>query len=520
MMTGTKDDNAFSGQDGDNKMKIDPALIDKYRRNTVMELYKRSKATVASHLFLLGFILLVTDVFKQLPLHTVAFCISIAVLSVIRIYTSSTVNGKYEEAPEMWWRLFVFISYVYGVVWGGFTYFVADSYGINYITFIMFIIVCGIAAGATTSLAAVFSVARNFFLFILSPVILWGVLAGTKESYSVAVMFAFFSLMMVVMSKGNYVWYWTSMKNNDNLNAKTFQLQEMMKNISGNADTLNNSSEDLSTLSVQMTSGAADMAGKTENVASAAEEMNVSIYNVASTTDEATANFNSIASAIEEMTLTINEISKNTNAASGMTADAVMTAKQTSEKMNMLSDGALEIGKISEVITEISEQTNLLALNATIEAARAGEAGKGFAVVANEIKGLAAQTAEATLEIKNQIARIQNSTEETNSEIGKISDIINDVNEIVTTIAAAIEEQSATTGEIAGNVKQASSGLNNISESMGQSSSVADAIARDIADMSMVSGQMASGSESVSSKASELERLAHQLQEMVKNYKI
>lgn len=53
------------------------------------------------------------------------------------------------------------------------------------------------------------------------------------------------------------------------------------------------------------------------------------------------------------------------------------SVRNSSEIVKKLGNRSSEIGKIVEMITDITEQTNLLALNASIEAARAGEHGKG-----------------------------------------------------------------------------------------------------------------------------------------------
>jgi methyl-accepting chemotaxis protein len=298
------------------------------------------------------------------------------------------------------------------------------------------------------------------------------------------------------------------------------KLQGLIKEISGNAASLNESSAGLSAIASQMAAGAETMTGRTNTVAAAAEEMSANMTGVAAASEQAATNVNIVAAATEEMTATVKEIAQNSEKGRAITASAVSQAGSASGKINELGRAAKEISKVTEVITEISEQTNLLALNATIEAARAGEAGKGFAVVANEIKELARQTAQATGEIKTRIDGIQSSTAETVTQIEQITSVINEVNEIVATIATAVEEQAATSQEIAGNVTQASQGIQEVNQNVGQSSSVATTISGDIAGVNQSVQEISTAGGQVNVNAEDLARLAQNLQQLVGRFKI
>ena len=298
------------------------------------------------------------------------------------------------------------------------------------------------------------------------------------------------------------------------------KLQKMIQDIAKTAEVIDSSSSSLSGISDQMSEGTDQMSSMSNAVAAAAEEMSTNMNSVAAAMEQASTNIEMVATASEEMSATINEVAKNSGKASSMTGEAVSQVRNASDGVNELGMAAQKIGKVTETITAISKQTNLLALNATIEAARAGESGKGFAVVANEIKELARQTADATLEIKENIDGIQGSTGETITRIEQILKVINDVNDIVSTIAASVEEQSVTTKEISNNVAQASQGIGEVNENIAQTSIVGQEIARDIAKVSHATIEMSDNNKLVNQNAGNLSNLAQKLKNMVGRFTV
>ncbi len=295
-------------------------------------------------------------------------------------------------------------------------------------------------------------------------------------------------------------------------------LKEVMAGISSGVNQLSSSSSELTKTANEINNNAGATADTVTQVTGASESMSQAVNIVASAMEETSVNMQTISTAAEELSSTIEEISNNTENAQNIVTDAVSNAERATEKVNALDNAARKINKVTEVITEIAEQTNLLALNATIEAARAGEAGKGFSVVANEIKELAAQTADATKEIKDKIASIQSVTADTIGEINGTSHIISDISKMVNIIAEAVQRQTATTQEISHSLGEMAAGVSEATESISRTAGDADQVVTEMETVKAMSMQITSSGREVLQASQSLNELAGKLDNMTNKY--
>ncbi len=207
----------------------------------------------------------------------------------------------------------------------------------------------------------------------------------------------------------------------------------------------------------------AQVASGARQVSDSAQALSQGSTEQASSIEQLTASMEEIASQTKNNASNANQANELALAAKGGAVKGNNQMKEMLKAMDDINEASANISKIIKVIDEIAFQTNILALNAAVEAARAGQHGKGFAVVAEEVRNLAARSAnaakETTVLIEGTIKKVEGGTKIANETADALNRIVEDVAKaanIVGDIALASNEQATGIAQVNQGILQVS----------------------------------------------------------------
>ncbi len=234
------------------------------------------------------------------------------------------------------------------------------------------------------------------------------------------------------------------------------------------------------TASLSLAKSAADIADITSNLSHLAKEQASSISETSQTVEQIKFSGRDASQNAIRILKTANQtvsISGDGLESVGYSVDQVKLIREQVESLaGAVDDMHVQIGEVGEIIAsvnEIAEQSNVLAINASIEAASAGEHGHGFSVVAKEVKVLADQSKQATIQVRSTLEKIRKGIEAAvgNARTGREGadagvKSIEATGDVIETLAKAIRKTAQSAESIAENTKREFSGLEQISAAM------------------------------------------------------
>ncbi len=256
-------------------------------------------------------------------------------------------------------------------------------------------------------------------------------------------------------------------------------------------DNLNNMFEEINIATAQVTNGSSQIASGTHILAKGSNEQTQAVEALSSSISEVAHKTKDNAEMAEHSARLGDTIKNNAEKGSAQMSQMMIAVKE-------IAEASKSIEKVIKVIDDIAFQTNILALNAAVEAARAGTHGKGFAVVAEEVRNLAAKSAEAA---RNTGTLITNSIEK--SELG--AKIAEDTAISLSEIVSGINESSQIASEIAASSK-------------GQTEAIAK-INRGIDQVALVIQQNSATTQESAETSEELSTQANILKELIERFK-
>lgn len=312
-------------------------------------------------------------------------------------------------------------------------------------------------------------------------------------------------------------------------------LKDIIRIVMGKSQDLSASSQELSATIEELSAKFIEINDSTTGIAQGMQDTSASTEEMSASLEEVTSRMEMLASSASDGNNKAYEIKDKaikTKNISGESRDIAVRLYNEKERsiLKAIEDVRVveEIKTMAEIISSIAEQTNLLALNAAIEAARAGENGKGFAVVVEEVRKLAEQSSETVQIIESTILRVQEATKNLSynaKEILEFMDdtVMKDYDAFFTTLDNNVEDSnfiSNMSEDIAAMTQEITATMNELSQVVEGLAKNAEDSSDNTVYISEGMDEIALGTEQIAMTAVNQAKLAENLNDMVRKFKI
>lgn len=236
---------------------------------------------------------------------------------------------------------------------------------------------------------------------------------------------------------------------------------------------LNQTAEGLAGAASEILAATSEQAAAAAEEAAAVQETSVTVEElkqVAALSSQKSGTVASLALQSEEVTLSGREAVDRTVEGMGRIRDQVQSIASS---MSRLSEQTQAVGEIISTVQDLAEQSNMLAVNAAIEAARAGEHGYGFSVVANEVRSLAEQSRQATVQVRSILGEIQKAvntalvtTDAGTRSVENGMELVNRAGEVIRSLTETISHSSNAASQIRASADQHTAGVDQIAQAI------------------------------------------------------
>lgn len=291
-----------------------------------------------------------------------------------------------------------------------------------------------------------------------------------------------------------------------NCNKLINSLKLLINGINERAEQLAAASEQTSAVTTQTTTAIQNQKSQIAQAATATTEMHSTSQAVTKSAEDTLAQITNADKQAQH----VREISLQNKQTIEVLARDV---EEAASVINKLHEDSASIGGILDVIRGVADQTNLLALNAAIEAARAGEQGRGFAVVADEVRTLASRTQESTQEINAMIEVLQSGAE-------KAVSVMNQGKEQTNVCVEQTEKATLSLDDISSAVRKAHDVSTQIEQSAREQNLVSQEISENLESIVGIAEETTVGAQQTSDSSHEVARLAEELQQSIRKFKV